>query len=113
MKLPFFLKHKHKINKIKNMGVPSYLKKINFIMMKKSCKTKAVPKTFKDFIRSWYFWKLLLGVTVGGLLGFLYYYFVGCKSGSCAITSNPYMSIIWGSLLGLFLFNSPCTSGKC
>jgi polygalacturonase len=34
MKHPCFLKHKQKINKIKNMGVPSYLKKINFIMMK-------------------------------------------------------------------------------
>jgi len=35
MKHPCFLKYKQKINKIKNMGVPSYLKKINFIIMKK------------------------------------------------------------------------------
>ena len=34
MKHSCFLKHKQKINKIKNMGVPSYIKKINFIMMK-------------------------------------------------------------------------------
>jgi TonB-linked SusC/RagA family outer membrane protein len=34
MKRLCFLKHKQKINKIKNMGVLSYLKKINFIMMK-------------------------------------------------------------------------------
>jgi rhamnogalacturonyl hydrolase YesR len=34
MKHPCFLKHKQKINKIKNMDDPSYLKKINFIMMK-------------------------------------------------------------------------------
>jgi hypothetical protein len=34
IKHPFFLKHKQKINKIENMAVPSYLKKINFIMMK-------------------------------------------------------------------------------
>ena len=34
MKQTCFLKHKQKINKIKNMGIPSYFKKINFIMMK-------------------------------------------------------------------------------
>lgn len=30
----------------------------------------------------------LAGVLVGGLLGFAYYYFIGCNAGSCAITSN-------------------------
>lgn len=67
----------------------------------------------RDFFRSWRFWKPFLGVLIGGLAGFLYYYFVGCNSGSCAITSNPYMSIIWGGLLGLFVVKSPCSSGKC
>jgi hypothetical protein len=76
--------------------------------MESNCKIENKPKTFKALIRSWYFWKPALGVILGGLAGFLYYYFVGCASGSCAITSNPYMSIIWGGLLGLFLINSPC-----
>lgn len=81
--------------------------------MEKSCEIKPRPKTVKEFFTSWYFWKPFLAVFIGGLAGFLYYYFVGCTSGKCAITSNPYMSILWGSLLGLFLVNSPCSRGKC
>lgn len=34
---------------------------------------------------------LLFGVA-GALLGFGYYYFIGCRSGTCTITSNPYIS---------------------
>lgn len=81
--------------------------------MEQNCKIQPKPKTVKEFFTSWYFWKPFLGTSIGGLAGFLYYYYVGCNSGSCAITSNPYVSIIWGSLLGLFLVNSPCSSGKC
>jgi hypothetical protein len=81
--------------------------------MEKSCEVKPRPKTVKEFLTSWYFWKPFLAVLIGGFAGFLYYYFVGCQSGSCPITSNPYMSIIGGSLLGFFVVSSPCSSGKC
>lgn len=47
--------------------------------------------------------KNLIGLIVGVIGGYLYYYFVGCKSGSCAITSNPYMSMLWGGLMGYLL----------
>ncbi|MDP8221601.1 MAG: DUF6132 family protein [Candidatus Stygibacter frigidus] len=39
----------------------------------------------------------ILSVIAGGVLGWLYYYFVGCISGSCPITSNPYITIIFGA----------------
>lgn len=81
--------------------------------MEKNCELETKPKTVKDFFTSWYFWKPFLATSIGGLAGFLYYYFVGCTSGTCAITSNPYMSIIWGGLIGLFIVKSPCSSGKC
>jgi phage shock protein E len=71
------------------------------------------PRTFKELIKSSWFLRPFLGVIIGGVGGFLYYYFVGCASGTCAITSNPYMSIIFGSLLGLFITSSPCARGKC
>lgn len=48
-------------------------------------------------------YKRVLPVLVGGILGFAYYYYVGCTSGSCAITSNPYISTAYGSLIGLLL----------
>jgi hypothetical protein len=67
----------------------------------------------KEFFKSWRFWKPFIALVIGGLAGFLYYYFIGCDSGSCGITSDPYMSMVWGGLLGLFLVNSPCSSGRC
>jgi len=47
--------------------------------------------------------KVLLGSILGGVLGFLYYYFIGCRSGSCPITSNPYISILFGIIAGIIL----------
>ena len=32
--------------------------------------------------------------------GFAYYYFVGCVSGTCPITSNPWISTAYGGLIG-------------
>ncbi|WP_281239359.1 DUF6132 family protein [Flavobacterium praedii] len=46
-----------------------------------------------------------IGIVVGAMGGYLYYHFVGCASGSCAITSKPVNSTLYGSLLGGLLFN--------
>ncbi|MFM8362487.1 MAG: DUF6132 family protein [Haliscomenobacter sp.] len=46
----------------------------------------------------------LLGIAAGAGLGYLYYYYVGCASGSCMITSRPLNSTLYGALMGgLFL----------
>lgn len=50
------------------------------------------------------FWPVI-GVPLGALAGFLYWKFVGCASGSCAITSNPYNSTIYGALMGGLVFS--------
>ena len=81
--------------------------------MENNCEVKSTTVSAKEFFKSGNFWKPFLGVTLGGLAGFLYYYFVGCSSGSCAITSSPYMSTIYGGLMGLFVVKSPCSRGKC
>ncbi len=44
--------------------------------------------------------RISLGVVLGGALGFAYYYFIGCKSGTCAITSSPVNSTLYGVLIG-------------
>jgi len=44
--------------------------------------------------------RLLTGLVLGGVAGFMYYYFVGCNSGSCAITSSPVNSTLYGMLFG-------------
>jgi len=81
--------------------------------MANNCDVKQKPKTIKEFIRSRYLWKQVLALVIGATAGFLYYQFVGCASGSCPISGNPYISTIMGGLMGLFMVNSPCRSGKC
>lgn len=46
-----------------------------------------------------------IGIGIGAISGYLYYHFVGCALGSCAITSKPVNSTLYGSLLGGLLFN--------
>ena len=46
---------------------------------------------------------IFLGALAGGVLGFLYYYFIGCSGNSCPITSSPYASILFGVILGLLI----------
>jgi len=47
----------------------------------------------------------ITGLSVGAIGGFVYYHFVGCASGTCPITSNPYISVLYGALLGYLLFD--------
>lgn len=39
----------------------------------------------------------------GGVGGWLYYRYVGCATGACAITSNPWLTIGFGVAFGLLL----------
>ncbi len=47
----------------------------------------------------------IAGIITGAIAGFLYWNFIGCASGTCAITSNPYNSTIYGSVMGGLLFS--------
>lgn len=49
--------------------------------------------------------KIIIGVILGAVIGFLYYRFIGCRSGACMITSNPYISTIYWALLGGLIAN--------
>ena len=45
----------------------------------------------------------LTGIALGALGGWLYYEHVGCANGTCAITSNPWASTLYGALMGSLL----------
>lgn len=50
--------------------------------------------------------KWSLGILLGAAAGFAYWYFIGCTSGSCAITSSPINSTLYGGLMGGLLLNT-------
>lgn len=45
----------------------------------------------------------LIAAIIGAVLGYLYWNFVGCSSGTCAITSSPINSTIYGALMGFLI----------
>ena len=47
----------------------------------------------------------IVGVIVGAVAGYAYWQFVGCSSGSCAITSKPLNSTLYGAVMGGLLFS--------
>jgi hypothetical protein len=40
---------------------------------------------------------------IGMAAGFAYYYYIGCASGTCPITSNPFISTGYGLAAGLLI----------
>ena len=46
-----------------------------------------------------------IGIVIGIIVGYAYYFYIGCASGSCAITSKPLNSSLYGGLMGGLLFN--------
>ncbi len=62
-------------------------------------------KSFKDKFFTLFPILSIIGLIVGAIGGYIYYLKVGCVDGTCAITSNPYLSIIWGGVLGYLLFD--------
>lgn len=45
--------------------------------------------------------KKVLPVIGGAALGFAYYYFIGCRTGTCPISSNPLISTLYGAAIGI------------
>ncbi len=42
-------------------------------------------------------------VAAGAAAGYGYYRFIGCKTGACPLTSNPWISTLYGALIGLLI----------
>jgi hypothetical protein len=50
--------------------------------------------------------RIVVGAVVGGGLGFAYYKFVGCSTGTCPLTSNPFISTLYGMTVGALVAGS-------
>lgn len=56
----------------------------------------------KELIRKY---KLeIIGLGVGAVAGWGYWFFIGCSSGTCAITSSPVNSTIYMAIMGVLVF---------
>lgn len=44
--------------------------------------------------------RILIGGSIGLLVGYLYWREVGCISGTCPITSSPLNSTLYGGMMG-------------
>jgi len=47
--------------------------------------------------------RLVIGAAVGALLGYGAYRLIGCSSGACPLTANPWVSTVLGMVFGALL----------
>ena len=47
--------------------------------------------------------KYFISAVIFALIGFAYYKFVGCSTGTCPITSNPLSSTLYGAVIGVLV----------
>lgn len=59
------------------------------------------------FLKRIFTLKFILGLVGGALLGYAYYYFIGCRGGSCPLWADPWRSTLVGMAFGgILLFDS-------
>jgi hypothetical protein len=56
--------------------------------------------------------RTVLGIVIGAAAGFAFYKFIGCQTGTCPITSSPFLSAFFGALIGLLVAGISITRGK-
>lgn len=50
--------------------------------------------------------RVIGGAVIGAAFGFAMYKFIGCRTGACPLTGNPYIAmLIWG-MMGVLLVGS-------
>ena len=47
----------------------------------------------------------IIGAVAGAIGGYFYWLYVGCASDTCPITSSPFMSTVWGAVMGGLLLS--------
>ncbi len=50
--------------------------------------------------------KYIIGAVVGAAFGLGYYQLVGCPTGACPLTRNPWITTIYGAVMGVLVATS-------
>jgi len=66
----------------------------------------------KDIINNINWVRLSIGLILGAIGGYAYYYYVGCASGTCPIQSDPVIMTLYGAGMGGVLFFGNKTSSN-
>jgi hypothetical protein len=45
--------------------------------------------------------RAVVGLVIGAVAGYVYYRLIGCRTGSCSITSRPVVTTLLGAISGL------------
>ncbi len=75
-------------------------------MLEKLKKQLALDNSDRSFFQKVWdnkIYRISLGAMAGGVLGILYWKYIGCNTGSCPLTSNPIQSVLLFGFLGGFL----------
>jgi hypothetical protein len=44
--------------------------------------------------------RILIGMAAGAVFGFGWYKLAGCRDGACPLTSHPFISMLYGMVVG-------------
>lgn len=50
--------------------------------------------------------RISIGIVVGAALGFGWYKLVGCSTGTCPLTSHPFITMLYGAVMGGLIASS-------
>ncbi len=78
--------------------------------MNRSCEVNSQPKGWSAKLRSWYFWKPIVGFLIGSVAGLLYYYYYSIESHGSSVTGDPLSNALFGGMIGLFIVKRPCST---
>lgn len=73
------------------------------------CNLFATPGSGQMNVRNHMMIRIGLGILLGALAGYALHKWVGCSTGACPLTANPFVSTLYGAILGA-LFTSNLNS---
>jgi hypothetical protein len=70
-------------------------------------------KGIKGILKSKQLRRILLGIVLGAVAGFAFFYFTEGLYMDSLSQTDVIQSLVFGGLFGLFITNSPCARNKC
>ena len=67
----------------------------------------------RRLFRSAHVRRTVIFALIGGIGGFLYYYFTEGQNMEVISAASTFKSILIGVVFGIFITNSPCARGRC